>query len=113
MSPRLVGHADIIEQFDEAQLAHCINSALNFTTNHGIPVVNPEGVLALADYVNQYGSLGDGAAAYFSGLGHSVTGEDVLQFKLTETKYGKEHPDDCKRRYANIAKVMEESNGQS
>lgn len=104
-SPRLFAHADIIEKYDTAQLASCLNKALNFETGYGIAVTNPEGVLALADAENQYGSLGDGTAAFMKALGHPVAAKDVLAWRL-QTKYGREYPADCNRRINNVVKVV-------
>lgn len=107
MSARLASHADIIEKYDEAQLKYCLDKSLNFATSHGVPMADTAAILAAADYVNQYGSEGDGILAYFEILGHPFTAEDILYFKLNKTKYGREYPDDCHRRYNNIAKVLE------
>lgn len=106
LNAKLASHADVIEKWDERQHNYCLNMALNFATAHGIPVSNPDGILAMADYDNQYGSMGAGACAFFQGLNHPVTAEDVLEFKLKHTKYGKEHPKDCKRRYDNLKELL-------
>jgi len=103
---RLREHADIIERFSTEQLSYCLNKALNFDLDFGIPVESPGGILAGADYVNQYGSQGNGARVYYKSLGREITAYDVLIFKLGNTKYGREHPEDCKRRYNNILKVI-------
>jgi hypothetical protein len=42
-------------------------------------------------------------------LDKPVTAESVLAFKLNHTKYGKEHPADCRRRYTNLIKIVEAS----
>ena len=102
---RLVSHADIIAKYDEAQLSHCLQAALNFATSHGVAMEDTRAILASADYVNQYGSEGDGFLAFMDGLDRPFTAEDVLDFKLHHTKYGKENGDDCQRRYENISKV--------
>ena len=105
---RLKAHKEIIEQYDEIQLGYCINQAMNVITKYGVPVDNPSGILALADYVNQYGSIGNGFVSYMKDLGESVDALDVLSFKLDHTKYGREHPLDCKRRYNNLVKIITE-----
>ncbi len=65
-------------------------------------------ILALADYVNQYGSIGP---AFIEHLNEKdidgLTIEEVQEWKLKHTKYGREHPKDCERRYKNILKVLE------
>ena len=105
-SPRLAAKADIIAIYDEKQLAYCVDKAKNFNTKYGIKVADDAALLAEADYVNQYGSQGEGSAAYYKKLNRPITAKDVLNFKLTQTKYGKEHPSDCKRRYNNLVAVM-------
>jgi hypothetical protein len=109
LAAKLKTHANIIERYSTEQLAYCLNKALNFDTDFGIPVESPGGILAGADYVNQYGSQGNGAKVYYRSLGRPVTTKDVLNFKLGNTKYGREHPEDCRRRYNNILKVIEEA----
>jgi len=109
LARKLVDNALIVRRYDEMQLSYCLNKALNFDMEHGIPVESPGGILAGADYVNQYGSQGNGAKTYYKSLGRPITAEDVLRFKLELTKWGREHPDDCKRRYNNIVKVVEAS----
>lgn len=104
---RLAEHADIVMKYDEQQLSYCLDKALNFNTTYGIPVESPGGILAGADYCNQYGSEGNGAVVFYRALGRSITADDVLQFKLTQTKYGREHPADCQRRHDNIIKILE------
>lgn len=106
---KLALNSSIIAKYDEAQLSGCLNAALNFAAYRSLPLASPGGVLALADYINQYGQPGDGSAAFYRGLHHPITAEDVLNFKLTQTKYGKEHPSDCRRRYTNIIKIIKEN----
>jgi hypothetical protein len=105
---KLKNHVDIIQKWDTLQLTYCLNKALNFDTDYGIPVQSPDGILAGADYVNQYGSQGNGARDYYKKLGRPITAKDVLEFKLNNTRYGKVHPKDCERRYNNIIKVLTE-----
>ena len=107
---RLKANADIIERYDIAQFSHCLNSAMSVITEHGLPIENPNGILALADYVNQYGSIGPGFIKWLGDLKRTVIGADILNFKLLNTKYGKERPADCKRRYNNLLKVVREAN---
>jgi len=106
LGAKLAANADVIATYDTAQLSGCLNSALNVTTSHGLPVDNPTGILALADYVNQYGSIGPQFIAFIGGLDQPATAEDVLTFKLDHTAYGERCPGDCRRRYANLVKVV-------
>lgn len=107
LAAKLIAHADIVARYDAQQLSYCLNKALNFDSDYGIPVAGTAAILAGADYVNQYGSQGQGAVAYYKSLGRPITAEDVLNFKLSCTKYGKEHPGDCRRRYDNLIKIVE------
>lgn len=106
LAAKLVAHADIVAQYDTQQLTYCLNKAANFDVDYGIPLADAGAILAGADYCNQYGSQGQGAVAYYKGLQRPITAADVLQFKLTQTKYGKEHPEDCRRRYNNLIDII-------
>lgn len=105
---RLLAGKDVIDRQDINQLSYCLNQGLNFSTSHGIPVESPGGVLAIADAENQYGSLGEGTATFDKNLGHPVTADDVLAWRL-QTKYGMECPDDCRRRINNVKQVVNEN----
>jgi hypothetical protein len=106
-SARLKAASNIIAQYDEAQLSRCIYSAMNFYAAHGLPVTDTGMILASADYVNQYGSQGEQFSAFMKGVNRPLVARDVLDFKLDHTKYGREHPKDCVRRYNNILHIME------
>jgi hypothetical protein len=108
LEPKLQANAEIIERYSTNQLSYCLNKALNFNSDYGIPVADSAAILAGADYCNQYGSEGNGARAYYKALARPITAEDVLQFKLSQTQYGREHPKDCQRRYDNLMKVVRE-----
>lgn len=100
--------ADIVAKYDEAQLSRCLYSAMNVATSRGIIVSDTAAILALADYVNQYGSIGNGFADYLNTVDtDGVSIQEVQEWKLHHTKYGREHPKDCDRRYNNILSVKE------
>jgi hypothetical protein len=109
LESKLVAGAGIVERYSTDQLSYCLNKALNFDVDEGIPVADSAAILAGADYVNQYGSQGNGARAYYRALGRPITAEDVLQFKLDVTAYGKSHPADCRRRYNNLMQIVREA----
>lgn len=108
LAPKL--KADIVARYDEAQLSRCLYSAVNTTTSNGIMAVTTGPILALADYVNQYGSIGPSFIEYLNkrDVGRELTIQDIQEWKLT-TKYGREHTGDCIRRYLNIFKVLKEA----
>ncbi|MGD0586367.1 MAG: hypothetical protein ABSA86_11445 [Oryzomonas sp.] len=106
LAARLIAHKDVVEKYDEAQLKHCLDSALNMESDHGVVADNPAGILALADYVNQYGSVGPHFVEWLLALGHPASADNVLTWKLTDTTYGEEHKADCQRRYDNLVKIL-------
>ena len=105
---RLVLHYDVIARYDEAQLQHCLAHVAKFTTNNSIPIKDIAGQMALADYVNQYGSLGEHSRDFYRRLKRAITNDDVLYFKSNFTEYGRKHKDDCKRRYLGVIKACKE-----
>ena len=108
LAARLIAHADIIEKYDTAQLSHCINSAMNAAASKGVMVTDTGAILCLADYVNQYGSIGNGFAAWMNERdAGGITAAEIQEFKLNHTKYGREHRADCVRRYNNVMKVLQ------
>lgn len=104
---RLQAHAEIIARFDAGQLSRCLYSAMDFYARHKIPAVATDAILATADYINQYGSCGDGFAAYMRGLKRQPAAQDILDFKLDHTLYGKKRPADCWRRYTNLVILLD------
>jgi len=108
LAAKLKTNKDVVDRWSAKQLSYCLQKALDFDVAKGIPVENPSGILAGADYVNQYGSQGNGAYAYYKALGRPITALDVLNFKLENTAYGKKRPADCRRRYDNLLKVLAE-----
>lgn len=98
---------EIVTKYDTIQLSECLNSALNATTGNGVMAVTTGPILALADYVNQYGSCGPSFIKYLNEKDtDGLTIEEVQEWKLKFTKYGREHKGDCERRYKNILKVV-------
>jgi len=113
LEPKLKANAGIIELFDAAQLKGCIDRAQRILSKRGITPANDSALLAVADYANQY-HLSDidkpgYLVHYLLGLKYPFTAKDVLQFKLTATKYGREHRGDCERRYNNLVRIMKEA----
>ena len=106
LNAKLAANADVIATYDTAQLSLCINSALNCVTSNGLPADNPGGILALGDYINQYGSIGPQFVGFIKALNHPVMAVDVLSFKIHHTTYGERCPTDCQRRYNNLVQIV-------
>lgn len=109
LSSRLQEQSDIIAIYDAAQLSRCLYAALDFYARQHIPATDTGAILATADYINQYGSCGDGFALYMLALKRPLIAADILDFKLGHTKYGREHPADCRRRYNNLVTILEKA----
>ena len=111
LEPRLKANAAIIEQFDQAQLKGCVDRAQRVLAKRGITPADDAALLAVADYANQYYLSDIDKPGYLVhhllGLKRPFTAEDLLAFKLASTPYGKKRPDDCRRRYDNLVKIME------
>ena len=113
LEPKLKASSAIIEMFDNAQLKGCVERAQRILFKRSITPANDAALLSVADYANQYylsaiakpGYL----VHYLMKLPHAFTAEDVLQFKIISTPYGRKHPDDCRRRYNNLVKIMKEA----
>jgi len=104
---RLIAHADTIEEYDTAQLSYCLNNALNAITANGVMAYEPAAILCLADYINQFGSVGPSFVEWMNKRDtDGITAEEIQDWKLKHTKYGREHMADCERRYNNILKVV-------
>ena len=111
LNKRLQAHAGIIIDYDNRQLRHCLRAAEQFADRYQVPLADSAALLSLADTVNQYGSLGAGAAATLLAPAKPVTAEDILAMKL-EWKYakrGKRQHDDTVRRHNNIVAVLAEA----
>ncbi|MDD2899002.1 MAG: hypothetical protein PHI31_09845 [Desulfuromonadaceae bacterium] len=104
---RLIAHASTIEKYDTEQLTYCLNNALNAITSKGVMAYEPAALLCLADYVNQYGSIGPAFIEWMNQRdSDGITAAEIQEWKLNHTKYGREHTKDCIRRYNNILKVL-------
>jgi hypothetical protein len=111
LEAKLRKHADIIERYDDHQLEGCLTRARVVLERFGILPSDDTALLAVADYDNQYHldsvNSPKTLVGYLSWIGKPFLAKDVLDFKLNFTKYGKEHPVDCKRRYMNILKIVQ------
>jgi hypothetical protein len=108
LAAKLVAHPDVLAKYDTAQLKHCLDRGLDACLSHGVPMDDTGVILACADYVNQYGSCGEGMMKWLDDLNRPFTSKDVLRWKLENTKYGRKHSADCQRRYDNLIKVLKE-----
>ncbi len=108
---RLREHVLTICEYDERQLTGCLQRAAGLMDKYSIGF-DETALLAVADYHNQY-HLSDIRKPgyllfYLSRLGRPATAQDVLDFKLNHTTWGRQRPDDCRRRHDNIIRICRE-----
>jgi len=113
LEPRLLSAAEVISAYDDIQLADCLSRAQSICRLFRLEADDDAAVLAVADYDNQYHFSAINKphylVHYLAELKRSFTARDILEFKLTETKYGREHPEDCERRYNNVVRIAQEA----
>jgi len=108
LNRRLQNHAGVIIEYDNRQLAHCLRGAIRFASDHSLPVGETAAMIALADTINQYGSLGDATARKLANLARPITAQDILEIKLTwkYARRGERQRKDTIRRHDNIIQVV-------
>ena len=81
-----------------------INQMVNYVASlEGLPEFeNEKTFVHLVDYHNQYSLSKNGPMHRFIKGKKLLTSQDILNFKLKETKWGREQPRDVKRRYKTI-----------
>ncbi len=108
LEAKLRAHPDVIERYDEQQFAWCLDHAELLLDRHKAAPADTTAFLAIADMANQYSpSTVEKAMLHLSDLGRPFLAKDVLDYKLTSTNYGKNSPGDCKRRYMNILRIVQ------
>ena len=106
LSEKLAAHKAIIDRYDAAQIKECLDHVLTIAKSRKITFASDEALLHAADYDNQYYMSNNGKmASALAALGRPVEPLDILNVKL-KTAWGQKRPDDVKRRYNNIAKLM-------
>lgn len=91
------------KEIDEYDLQHT-NEMITYvgTLLSDLDVENEETFVHLVDYHNQFNLSKNGKMHKYLKTLNFATCENILNFKLNQTKWGKEHPHDVKRRYNNI-----------
>ncbi|HAM41263.1 MAG TPA: hypothetical protein DCP69_07965 [Candidatus Omnitrophica bacterium] len=110
LEAKLRKNAALVEKYSSIQLRDCLTRATGILRRRGINAADDTALLAVADYHNQY-YLSDidrpGYLVHYLGeLVQPFTAQDVLDFKLDHTRYGKTHPGDCQRRYNNLIDIV-------
>lgn len=91
------------KEIDEYDLQHTKEMITYLgTLLSDLDVENEETFVHLVDYHNQFNLSKNGKMHRYLQTLKFATCENILNFKLNQTKWGKEHPHDVKRRYNNI-----------
>lgn len=90
------------KEIDEFDLKH-VNSMITYVGGlDSLPDMSIKTFVHLVDYHNQFSLSKNGKMHCWLKERENVNPEDILNFKLENTKWGKEHPQDVKRRWSNI-----------
>lgn len=99
-------HAEIIGRWDGKHIAKTVRYVDEVTTRFRLE--GPEAFLHLCDYHNQFFLSRNGKCdRHLQRLNRVITPQDILDFKLT-TLWGRKRPDDVKRRFDNVARIVKE-----
>lgn len=120
---RLRAAAEIIAGYDENQLGSCLLRADNLCSLFNLTPVDEAAILAVADYDNQFHFSAVNKPGYLvhylAVLNRPFTAEDILEFKLHHTKWGRtktkdvDGAEDCRRRHKNVMRIATEGTEKS
>ena len=89
-----------IDKLDREHIQQMVNYVASL---EGMPEFeNEKTFVHLVDYHNQFNISKNGLMHRFIKSKKIITSQNILNFKLRETKWGREQPRDVKRRYNNI-----------
>lgn len=91
------------KEIDEYDLEHTTAMVKHVMSLEGMPEIENERVFVhLVDYHNQFNLTTNGKMHNYLKSLKFATCENILNFKLSQTKWGIEHPADVIRRFRNI-----------
>ena len=96
------------KEIDEYDMRHVQEMIDHVSSLYGIPDISLKTCVHLVDYHNQFSLSKNGKFHTWIKNRKSLTAEDTLEFKLHQTKWGREQPQDVKRRWLNIEKNWKE-----
>lgn len=100
LNKKLREHKKEIDEYDLQHTKEMITYVGTLLSD--LDVENEETFVHLVDYHNQFNLSKNGKMHRYLQTLKFATSENVLNFKLNQTKWGKEHLHDVKRRYNNI-----------
>lgn len=99
LNEKLVNHRKEIDEYDMQHIQEMIEHVASL---EGIPDISLKTFVHLVDYHNQFSLSKNGKLHSWIKNKDTLTSNDILVFKLQQTKWGKEQPQDVKRRWNNI-----------
>lgn len=96
------------KEIDEYDMRHVQETIDHVSSLDGIPDISLKTFVHLVDYHNQFSLSKNGKFHTWIKNRKSLTAKDILEFKLHQTKWGREQPQDVKRRWLNIEKNWKE-----
>ena len=103
LNNKLREHKKEIDDYDLQHIKNMIKYVGGILSD--LEVENEETFVHLVDYHNQFNLSYNGKMHKYLKTLKFATCENILNFKLNQTKWGKEHPQDVKRRYNNIKRM--------
>ena len=99
LNEKLANHRKEIDEYDMKHVQEMIDYVSSL---EGIPDISLKTFVHLVDYHNQFSLSKNGKLhSWIKGRG-ILTSKDIYDFKIKQTKWGKEHPQDVERRWNNI-----------
>lgn len=90
------------KEIDEYDMKH-VQEMIDYVSSlEGIPDISLKTFVHLVDYHNQFSLSKNGKFHSWIKKKDTLTSQDVQDFKIQQTKWGKEHPQDVVRRWNNI-----------
>lgn len=105
---RLEAHAEVIAEWDQRQLADCLNRAQEMARIGWWGYRDDRTLLYAADYHNQMYISKGGSFFTWAKNKKIISDYDIYKFRINQ-RWGQLRPDDVARRYANLLKVCLEA----
>ena len=103
LNNKLREHKKEIDDYDLQHIKNMIKYVGGILSD--LEVESEETFIHLVDYHNQFNLSYNAKMHKYLKTLKFATCENILNFKLNQTKWGKEHPQDVKRRYNNIKRM--------
>lgn len=100
LNAKLREHKKEIDEYDLQHTKEMIKHSCSLLAD--LEVESEETFVHIIDYHNQFNLSKNGKMHKYLQTLNFATCENILNFKLKQTKWGKTHPEDIKRRYNNI-----------